>query len=200
MKLLRNLGSLTTLGIVAFYSAIHTPYSYAAQIGLGENSSVDLGGVPLGDQVPLTETDITTSNICAGQTVFPDGSLEEQPSEESLNQPLSSLGPNLVASNGTADVSVGFAASPILIAQAIEIEDCGLGGIPPEGGLPLAGGFPFAALAGLAPLAAIPALIGGGDPDPVPPVPEPAEVATAGLFAALGVAGILAKRKLKRSH
>lgn len=198
MKLLRNLGSLATLGIVAFYGAVRTPSVYAAQLGLGEGPSYDLGEDPLGNQAPVAETDIAGSGVCQGQTVFPNDALEEQPTE-SLNQPLSSLGPNLIAANGAADVPVGLLSSSGLIAQAIDIEDCGVGGIPPEGGLPAAG-FPFAALAGLAPAAAIPFLIGGDNSTPTPPpVPEPAEVVTAGLFAALGVAGIFAKRKLKQT-
>jgi hypothetical protein len=112
------------------------------------------------------------------------------PAESELNS--LNLGPNLVANSGASD-------TPLLIAQA---PVCDLGGVAPEGAGALGGGVPLlpilGGLAGAGGIAAVAAGSGGGDNGGGPPaVPEPAELATASLFATLGVAGVLLRRKQK---
>ncbi|MEO0374597.1 MAG: hypothetical protein AAF329_08235 [Cyanobacteria bacterium P01_A01_bin.17] len=113
------------------------------------------------------------------------------PVESELNS--LNLGPNLVASAVVSD-------TPLLIAQG---PICDLGGVAPEGGGALAAGLPLlpilGGVAGAGGLAAVAATAGGDDDGtpPAPAVPEPAELATASLFATLGVAGVLLRRKKK---
>ena len=89
---------------------------------------------------------------------------------------------------------------PLLVADGTI---CDLGGIAPEGAGLLAGGGAGIApiLAGIGGAGAIGGIVagvaGGGDGDDTPSVPEPAELATASLFATLGVAGVLLRRKKK---
>ena len=190
MKLLKTCGSLTALSLVVLYNAINTPLSHAAQLGLGDSIETEA----------KLNTNTAQSDVCAEEAIISPEALQDS------SGPLSrSLGPNLMASASTSDVSTGL-ASRTLIAENGLI-DCGIGGIAPEGGLPAAAGFPLAAAlipAGAA-AAALPFVIGGDDgagaPAPAPPsVPEPAEAATAGLFACLGIVGVLAKRKMNRSN
>lgn len=198
MKLLKTCGSLTALSLVVLYNAINTPLSHAAQLGLGDSIETEA----------KLNTNTAQSDVCAEEAIISPEALQDS------SGPLSrSLGPNLMASASTSDVSTGLLASRTLIAENGLI-DCGIGGIAPEGGLPAAAGFPLAAAlipAGAA-AAALPFVIGGDDgpaapapaidpPAPIPPsVPEPAEAATAGLFACLGIVGVLAKRKMNRSN
>lgn len=193
MKLLKTCGSLTALSVVVLYNAINTPFSYAAQLGLGDSIEAD----------SKLDMDTAQSDVCEEEPIISPEALQDSSS------PLSqSLGPNLMASASTSDVSVSLISSRTLIAESGLI-DCGIGGVAPEGGLPAAAGFPLAAAlipAGAA-AAAIPFIVGGDDPEtPTPPstvppsVPEPAETATAGLFACLGIVGVLAKRKMNRSR
>lgn len=188
MKLLKTCGSLTALSLVVLYNAISTPLSHAAQLGLGDSIETDA----------KLNTNTAQSDVCAEEPIISPEALQDS------SGPLSqSLGPNLMASASTSDVPTGLLASRTLIAQNGLI-DCGIGGIAPEGGLPAAAGFPLAAAlipAGAA-AAAVPFLVGGDDNSAaIPPsVPEPAEAATAGLFACLGIVGVLAKRKMNRSN
>lgn len=201
MKLLKTCGSLTALSLVVLYNAINVPLSHAAQLGLGDSVETD----------SQLNTNTAQSDVCEEEPVISPEALKDSSS------PLSrSLGPNLMASASTSDVSTGLLASRTLIAENGLI-DCGIGGVAPEGGLPAAAGFPLAAAlipAGAA-AAALPFVVGGdgdpADPAPAPPVidppdaippsvPEPAEAATAGLFACLGIVGVLARRKMNRSH
>lgn len=190
MKFLNTFGALTALSLVVLYNAINAPLSHAAQLGLGD--SLDKG--------TTLRTDTALSDVCE----------EEAPvvSPEALqpSDPVSQLGPNLVASAAVTDSSVA-SSSQVLVAQGFE--DCGIGGVAPEGGLPAAAGFPLAAAlipAGAAAAVLPLALTGGDDPAPAPPaaippnVPEPAETATASLFACLGIAGVIARRKMNRSE
>lgn len=199
MKLLKTCGSLTALSLVVLYNAINTPFSHAAQLGLGDSIEAD----------SKLNTETAQSDVCEEEPIISPEALQES------SGPLSqSSGPNLLANATTSDVSTGLLSAQTLIAENGLI-DCGIGGVAPEGGLPAAAGFPLAAAlipAGAA-AAAIPFVVGGDDdpadpappvidpPDPAPPsVPEPAEAATAGLFACLGVVGVLAKRKMNRSR
>lgn len=199
MKLLKTCGSLSALLLIVSYNAINAPVGHAAQLGLGNSL----------DEQPNFSTDTAQSDVCEEEPVISPEALQEP------SGPLSSsLGPNLIANSGTSDASVGLLSSPTLIAENGLI-DCGIGGVAPEGGIPAAG-FPLAAAlipAGAA-AAALPFVVGGDD-DPTPPtppnnppvppvtppsVPEPAEAATAGLFACLGIAGVLARRKINRTR
>ncbi len=188
MKLLRIPGSLTALTLIALYNAISAPFSHAAQLGLGDSVGLDSN----------LSTDTAQSDICEEEPIISPEALQEP------SGPLSqSLGPNLMANASTSDVSTGLLLSQTLIAEDGML-DCGIGGIAPEGGLPAAAGFPLAAAlipAGAA-AAALPFVIGDDDdPATTPPsVPEPAEAATAGLFASLGIAGVLARRKMNRTR
>lgn len=196
MKLLRISGSLTALTLIALYNAISAPFSHAAQLGLGD--SVGLDSNLSTDTAPNLNTDTAQSDICEEEPIISPEALQES------SGPLSqSLGPNLMANASTSDVSTGLLSSQTLIAENGML-DCGIGGIAPEGGLPAAAGFPVAAAlipAGAA-AAALPFVIGDDDdPATTPPsVPEPAEAATAGLFASLGIAGVLARRKMNRTR
>ncbi|NJN38123.1 MAG: hypothetical protein HC790_04330 [Acaryochloridaceae cyanobacterium CSU_3_4] len=203
MKSLRILGSFTTLSLVVLHNTINIPVTHAAQLGLGDS---------LEEEINL-KTNIVGSDVCA----------EEAPvvSPEALQEPANvsqslSLGSHLMANVAATDVNVNSQPSPALIAQDVQFEDCAIGGIAPEGGLPAAAGFPLAAAlipAGAAAIG-IPLALGGSDdpgspsnpPDnnppplePIPPnVPEPAEAATAGLFACLGITGVIARRRMNR--
>ncbi len=186
MKLLKTFGSLTALSLVVLYNSVNAPRSYAAQLGLGD--SLEKG-------TPLT-TDTASSDVCAEEAPVISPEALQSPS------PLSQLGPDLVANAAATDVS---RPSQFLVAQGFE--ECGIGGVAPEGGLPAAAaGFPLAAAlipAGAAAAAALPLALSGGDdpattPAAVPNVPEPAETATASLFACLGIAGVMARRKMNR--
>lgn len=200
MKLLKTCGSLTALSLVVLYNSVNAPIAHAAQLGLGDS---------LESETKLN-TNTAQSDVCEEEPVISPEALQESSS------PLSqSLGPNLMASSVVADTSTGVLSSQTLVAQGVLLEDCGIGGVAPEGGLPAAAGFPLAAAlipAGVA-AAAVPLALTGGDdpadpapptvdpPDPIPPsVPEPAETATAGLFAFLGIAGVVARRKMNRSR
>lgn len=200
MKLLKTFGSLTALSLVVLYNSIHAPLGYAAQLGLGDSLEEDT----------KLNTDTALSDVCEEEPVISPEALQESSS------PLSqSLGPNLMASAVVTDISQEIQSSQTLIAQGVEFEDCGIGGVAPEGGLPAAAGLPWAAAlipAGAA-AAAIPFVVGGDDDPPnspppnnppppnVPPnVPEPSEAATAGLFACLGIAGIVTRRRMNRSR
>jgi|GEM_PF-3281405 len=209
MKLLKTFGSLTALSLAVVYNSLHAPLSYAAQLGLGDSLTEE----------PKSNAETAFSDVCAEESVVSPEALQESPS------PLSqSLGPNLVASATISDVSIGIQSPQTLVAQGVQFEDCGIGGIAPEGGLPAAG-FPLAAAlipagaaAAIVPLAATggddnpgnanppadtpPVLdLPNDDPENIPPnVPEPSEAATAGLFACLGIAGIVARRRMNRSH
>lgn len=213
MKLFNTFGSLTALLLAILYNSLHAPLSYAAQLGLGDSLTKEL----------KSNSDTTAfSDVCEeGPVISPEEALQEE-SPSPLSQ---SLGPNLVASATIPDVSVGIQSPQTLVAQSVQFEDCGIGGIAPEGGLPAAAGFPLAAAlipAGAA-AAIVPLAVTGGDddsgnsnppantppvlnlpdddPDNIPPnVPEPSEAATAGLFACLGLAGIVARRRMNRSH
>ncbi|WP_146242343.1 hypothetical protein [Acaryochloris thomasi] len=153
------------------------------------------------------------NSVYAAQLDFQDpfqGDASAQPSQADIDADLCeedfspveselnslNLGPNLVASAVVSD-------TPLLIAQG---PICDLGGVAPEGGGALGAGIPLlpvlGGLAGAGGIAAV-AATGGGDGDgdapapPTPAVPEPAELATASLFATLGVAGVLLRRKKK---
>ncbi|WP_146242344.1 hypothetical protein [Acaryochloris thomasi] len=145
---------------------------YAAQLDFQDPFQGDASDQP-------SQADIDT-DLCE------EGSSPAESELNSLN-----LGPNLVASTVISD-------TPLLIAQG---PICDLGGVAPEGGGALGAGIPLlpilGGLAGAGGIAAV-AATGGGDGDaPAPAVPEPAELATASLFATLGVAGVLLRRKKK---
>lgn len=196
MKLLKTGGSLSALLLILSYNTINAPVSHAAQLGLGDSL----------DEKPNLRIDTAQSDVCGEEPVISPEALQEP------SGPLSrSLGPNLVANSGMTDASGGVLPSQTLIAENGLI-DCGIGGVAPVGGIPAAAGFPLAAAlipAGAA-AAALPFVVGGDDdpapptppvnPPPAPPVPEPAETATAGLFACLGIAGVLARRKMNRTR
>lgn len=102
---------------------------------------------------------------------------------------------------GVSHVGFSYAADIPLIAQEV-IEDCNVGGIPPVGTPLAAAAFPLAAVlggiggAGAITGAVIAATDGGGTP---PAVPEPSEGAMAGLFAGLGITGIVLRGRMKSS-
>ena len=102
---------------------------------------------------------------------------------------------------GSSSVGFSYAGNTPLIAQEV-IEDCNVGGIPPVGTPLAAAAFPLAAVlggiggAGAITGAVIAATDGGGTP---PAVPEPSDGAMAGLFAGLGITGIVLRRRMKSS-
>ncbi|MGB7417352.1 MAG: hypothetical protein WA902_24360 [Thermosynechococcaceae cyanobacterium] len=156
----------------------------------------------------------SVNSVSAAQLDFQDpsqGESTEQPAPAAVDSELCeeetapksnlnslNLGPNLVASAVASDIPLGL-QSRTLVAQAI----CDLGGVAPEGGASLGGGFPLLPLlGGLGAAGGIAAIAagGGGGNNGTPVVPEPAELATASLFASLGVAGVLLRRRKKSNE
>jgi hypothetical protein len=127
----------------------------------------------------------------------------------------SSVAPSVLAANAppVADSALAAdASSNNLVAQVPALDDCceiggtttcEVGGLAPQGGGALAGGFPLASLLGLlAPVAALPFVLGddggGGDAPTPPPVPEPSS--TAAITAGLGLLGLWYGRRFRNPH
>ncbi|MGF1600743.1 MAG: hypothetical protein ACFCU8_01775 [Thermosynechococcaceae cyanobacterium] len=177
MSIIKKTGSITALLACFSYGSVNSVY--AAQLNFRDPFQGESTAQPAAPAA-------VDSELC-----------EEEPAPKSNLNSLN-LGPNLVASAVASDTPLGLQGRT-LIAQA---PICDLGGVAPEGGASLGSAFPvlplLGALAGAGGIAAI-AAAGGGD-NGTPVVPEPAELATASLFASLGVAGVLLRRRKKSNE
>jgi len=186
MKLSKTCGSLSALLVVVSFNAVNVPLSYAAQLNLQDAA----------ENKPNLTPSSAQSDVCGEVPMISPEALQESP------EPLSHAHPSTLVANAVVSDSPAKVVPSQQVAEVILFEDCGIGGVAPEGGLPLAapGGFPVAAAlipAGAA-AAAVPLLATSGNDNNAPNVPEPTETATAGLFACLGIAGVVARRRMKK--
>ncbi|MCM1984664.1 hypothetical protein [Lyngbya confervoides] len=165
----------------------------AAQLYLQDSGEAyqDSGfGVPYGSS--LEETDLLETAAQGSETAGfnCDALLENSnPNSQLQEQPLSYLGPNLVASAGSFELAQFPPPSQLGSPGAIIDDNSMCAATPPIGGG--GGGIP------LYPLAGIPALVCAtgicfGD-DSSTPVPEPAAIPF--VFSSLGIVGILARKR-----
>jgi hypothetical protein len=177
--------------MVAVYGSLNLSRVQAAQLTFEQNQNFestvqefDSGYTPSFAEEGTTgnsETFEEVSNLACATPTEPSAE-PATPVEDSL----SSLGPNLIASNGTFDVAQ-------LNPFNTEVSDmCDLGGELPIGG---GGGTPLWPL-GLLPLGLL-GLLGGDGDGATPPVPEP--IAAPFVLAALGIGGV-GLRKYARSR
>ncbi len=175
MSIIKKTGSITALLACLTYGSVNS--AYAAQLDFQD---------PFQSGTPAEPNPVQPdSDLC-----------EEEPTPDAELQSLK-LGPNLVASSAVSDTALGLQGRTLIAQGPI----CDLGGVAPEGGGAIGGPGILPILAGLAGaggIAAIAATGGGDDAPEVVSVPEPSELATAGLFASLGIAGVLLRRKNKK--
>lgn len=195
------------------YGSLNVPYVQAAQMGFQENST------PLAEQVdaevqgsPLTTGDL--QDCLPRQESGQEGSeFDSLTSSAAISDLSSTSAANSATPQDTAlPSSQGGSNEDLLLAQLPLAEEaccagldtsCFLGGLPsdPIGALPAAAVIPVPAAAAAAAAVAVAVGTGtGGDGGPgttPPPVNEPAESTTAGLFALVGLAAIVFARKIR---
>lgn len=173
MSIIRKTGSITALLACLSYGSVNAVH--AAQLDFQDPFQEGTPAQPVQAEVD--------EDLC----------VEDPAPEAELNS--HSNHPNLVASSGISDAPLGLEGKTLIAQGPI----CDLGGVAPEGAGALGGGVPLAAILGPLGAGAVGGVVaattgGDGDDDPAE-IPEPAELATASLFASLGVAGVLLRRK-----
>lgn len=174
---------LLSMSVAALSGISFIPRANAAQLNFQSPSEAIEGSefaVPFDstlEESGLIESSSQDSELAGFSCDFaPEGSNSEVQPDADI---LSHLGPNLVAQAGPFDIGQ---FSPVeqgpIIGEMCEIEGAPIGGV--------GGGFPYPALSALA-LGLIPLLSG----------PEP--VATPFVFAALGLGGVIARKRLNGS-
>lgn len=182
---------LLSASVITLTGLSHTSRADAVQLNLNSpEESIEGADFAVPFDSTLEESGLveTTTSEASEFSNFncnfsPEGSNEEVQPEGDV---LSHLGPNLVAQ---ATPSFEISQAGPIISETCELEGAPVGG-------PGGAGFPLAALAGLPVAGLIPLLADGGD-DPSP-VPEP--IAIPFIFSALGIGGVLARKRFGSSQ